>query len=626
MSGSVRIGNACGFWGDRLDAAAEMLTLEPELDFLTLDFLAEVSMSILALQRSRDPEAGWPRDVIHMVRSIAPYWQNSGRCRIITNAGGLNPLGCARACLEALHQAGCTGRTVAAVSGDDVLALLQSPQAEGEDLRNLDTGRPIAEVRQRLMTANAYLGAQPIVEALARGADLVITGRVADPSLTVASCVHRFAWPEDDWDRLAGATVAGHLIECGTQVTGGIATDWLHVPEVDRCGFPIAEVAEDGSCLITKPRGTGGWVCGDSVKEQLLYEIADPDNYLSPDVTVSFLWLAVEDQGDDRVRVSGARGRPASPTYKVGATWQDGFRAQGQLTVYGADAVAKAHRAGEAVLQRLKRDGLCLRESLVECLGAGACRPQGADPAVTATLRETVLRIAVADDSREAVERFACEIMPLVTAGPQGTTGYAEGRPRVHPLFRFWPCLIGRDRIKPQVEILATGESATTRDGRMSATGSASASATRISATGSASASAGSTESTGKASGTQSRPTGGLDSSALGVPSATRGDVARRLGDIALARSGDKGIHANVGLLARRPEDFAQLCREVTTQRVAAYFGLANAGRVTRYVLPNLAAINLVLHGILANPLRTDAQGKALGQVLLDMPLRPDPE
>jgi hypothetical protein len=608
MSGSVRIGNACGFWGDRLDAAAEMLTLEPELDFLTLDFLAEVSMSILALQRSRDPEAGWPREVVHVIRSIAPYWQNGGRCRIITNAGGLNPLGCARACLEALRQAGCTGRTVAAVSGDDVLALLQSPQGDGEELRNLDTGRPIAEVRQRLMTANAYLGARPIVEALARGADLVITGRVADPSLTVAACVYRFAWPEDDWDRLAGATVAGHLIECGTQVTGGIATDWLHVPEVDRCGFPIAEVAEDGSCLVTKPRGTGGRVCGDSVKEQLLYEIADPDNYLSPDVTVSFLSLAVEDQGGDRVRVSGARGRPASPTYKVGATWQDGFRAQGQLTVYGADAVAKARRAGEAVLRRLKRDGVCLRESLVECLGAGACRPQGDDPAVIAALRETVLRMAVADDSREAVERFACEIMPLVTAGPQGTTGYAEGRPRVHPLFRFWPCLIGRDRIKPQVEILAAGESATARDGRTSAVGSASTPA-------------GSAGSTGKASGTRSRPAGGPDSSALAVPSATRRDIARRLGDIALARSGDKGIHANVGVLARRPEDFAQLCREVTAQRVAAYFGLADAGRVTRYVLPNLAAINLVLHEILANPLRIDAQGKALGQVLLDMPL-----
>jgi hypothetical protein len=603
MSGSVRIGNACGFWGDRLDAAAEMLTLEPELDFLTLDFLAEVSMSILALQRSRDPEAGWPRDVVKIVRSIIPYWQSGGRCRIITNAGGLNPLGCARACLEALREAGCTGRTVAAVSGDDVLDLVRSPETDGPWLQNLDTGRPIADVRRRLLTANAYLGAQPIVEALARGADLVIAGRVADPSLTVAACAHRFAWPEDDWDRLAGATVAGHLIECGTQVTGGIATDWLEMPGVDRCGFPIAEVAEDGSCLITKPRGTGGRVCGLSVKEQLLYEIADPDAYLSPDVTVSFLSLAVEDQGGDRVRVSGARGRPAPPAYKVGATWQDGFRAQGQLTVYGADAVAKARRAGEAVLQRLKCGGVSLRESLIECLGAGACRPQGVDPAMTGELRETVLRIAVADDSREAVESFACEIMPLVTAGPQGTTGYAEGRPRVHPLFRFWPCLIGRDRVRPQIEILTAGESAT--------------------------------------SGVTHDPVG---NALRGVPDAWKNGSRRRpgiategisyrrgsdaeaisqliLGDIAYARSGDKGIHANIGVLARRPEDFPRLCREVTSQRVAAYLGLADAGRVIRYVLPNLSALNLVLQGILANPLRIDAQGKALGQVLLEMPL-----
>jgi hypothetical protein len=617
MSATVRIGNACGFWGDRLDAAAEMLALEPELDFLTLDFLAEVSMSILALQRSRDPEAGWPRDIVNVVRSIAPYWQSGGRCRVITNAGGLNPLGCARACLDALHQAGCTGRRVAAVSGDDVLDLIRSPEADGDGLRNLDTGRPIADVRRRLLTANAYLGSQPIAEALARGADLVIAGRVADPSLTVAACAHRFAWPADDWDRLAGATVAGHLIECGTQVSGGIATDWLEIPDVERCGFPIAEVAEDGSCLITKPRGTGGRVCDVTVKEQLLYEIADPEAYLSPDVTVSFLSLAVEDLGDDRVRVRGARGRPAPSTYKVGATWQDGFRARGQLTVYGAGAVAKARRAGRAVLDRLQRGGVCLRESLIECLGAGACRPQGADPVLAGELRETILRIAVADDSREAVERFACEIMPLVTAGPPGTTGYAEGRPRVHPLFRFWPCLIGRDRVKPQAEVLRSGdETSIGADVGRIANPSCNTADLRD----------------GLPIRPAERPAPFL-SPPLGLPNGAShatgraaggtpvsGGVTGRLGDIAYARSGDKGIHANIGVLARRPEDFARLCREVTADRVAAYFGLADAGRVTRYVLPNLGAINLVLHGILANPLRTDVQGKALGQVLLEMP------
>jgi len=603
VPGPVRVGNAHGFWGDRLEAAAEMLALEPDLDFLTLDFLAEVSMSILALQRLRDPEAGWPRDVVAIVRSIAPYWRRGGRCRIITNAGGLNPLGCARACLEALRREGCTDRTVAVVSGDDVLDRVRSEDAGDELLRNLDTGQPIAPVRDRLATANAYLGARPLADALAGGADLVIAGRVADPSLTVAACAHWFGWAWDDWDRLAGATVAGHLIECGTQVTGGISTDWLAIPGPARIGFPIVEVAEDGSCAVTKPPGTGGRVSAQTVKEQLVYEIGDPGAYLSPDATVSFLALDVEDEGNDRVRVGGARGRPAPSAYKVSATWQDGFWAEGQLTVFGDDAISKARRAGQAVLERLRSQGAPPRESLVECLGAGACHPQNADPPLARSLKEAVLRIAVADDSRAIVERFARELMSLVTAGPPGTTGYAQGRPRVHPLFRFWPCLIERDRVVPEMVVLENAGPSSAEN-------------------------------------TDRSPEGGLpdlvtqnaerkhdvaaerreDETPAVVDGRGQRGARRRLADIAHARSGDKGIHANIGLIARRPEDYPRLCREATAARVAAHLGIA-ADQVTRYELPNLGALNLVVREILANPLRVDAQGKALGQVLLDMPL-----
>ena len=593
VAGVIRVANACGFWGDRLDAAAEVLSLEPDLDFLTLDFLAEVSMSVLALQRSRDPQAGWPRDFAEIVRSIAPYWRDNGRCRVITNAGGLNPLGCARACLEVLRDAGCAGRTIAVVSGDDVLDQLRSQDGDAELLRNLDTGEPIANVRGRLVTANAYLGARPIAEALARGADLIITGRVADPSLTVAACAHAFGWAWDDWDRLAGATVAGHLIECGTQLTVGISTEWLDTPDVGRIGFPIAEVADDGSCVVTKPHGTGGRVCLQTVTEQLLYEIADPDAYLSPDATVSLLALRVEDEGSDRVRIRGARGRPSPATYKVSATYQDGFRAQGELTVFGANAVPKARRAAQAIFDRLRRSGVSLRESVIECVGAGACLPQGADPAMARHLKETLLRIAVADDSREAVERFAREVMPLVTAGPQGTTGYAEGRPRVHPMFRFWPCLIQRDRVTPQIEILQTAGRTLLR-------------------------SCFGTLGEPRASARGPRNPG---ANAPGSPVLKQ--LPKRLSDIAYARSGDKGIHANIGVLARRPEDFPRLCRELTPQRLASYFGIGDPGRVLRYELPNLAALNFVIRGILANPLRVDAQGKALGQILLEMPLEP---
>ncbi len=582
----VRIGNAHGFWGDRLDAAAEMLEREPDLDFLTLDFLAEVSMSILAMQRLRDPEAGWPRDVIDVVRSLAPYWKNGGQCRLITNAGGLNPVACARACQQALAETGCTDRTIVAVTGDDVLDLVQTDAVDAPWLRNLDTGVPITPVRDRLVTANAYIGAEPLAQALARGADIVIAGRIADPSLTVAACAHAFGWAWNDWDRLASATVAGHLIECGTQVTGGILTDWLLIPNVTEIGFPIVEVVDDGSFVVTKSRGTGGLVCEETVKEQLVYEIGDPSNYLSPDVSVSFLSLILESIGPSRVRVSGAQGRPAPETYKVSATYRDGFRAHGQLTIFGHDAVAKADRAGHAVLDRLKQHGITFRESLVECLGTGACQPW----ATSQTLgSETVLRVSVADDSRESVTRFTRELMPLITAGPPGTTGYAEGRPPVHPLFRFWPCLMARNRVTPRLEVINL---ASARQQVTAAAGMAPA----------------------QASGDD--VPAGLPQVKLDAP-----PVHRYLHDIAYARSGDKGRHANIGVVARRPELYAQLCRELTAARVAAYFDLFGDCQVQRFELPNIAALNFVLYGILSSPLRVDVQGKTLGQALLQMPL-----
>jgi hypothetical protein len=336
---TVRIGNAQAFWGDCENAAAEMLAREPELDYLTLDYLAEVSLSILAMQRERDPQAGFARDFIAVVRSLVPYWNSGGRCRVIANAGGLNPRGCAEACQHVLAEAGCRAMRIGVVSGDDVLEMLRDGSEADSDYCNLDTGDPISRVRDRLVTANAYLGAAGIVEALDDGADIVITGRVADPSLTVAACIHHFSWKDDQFNCLAGATVAGHLIECGTQVTGGISTDWLDVPDPTHMGFPVVEIAEDGSCIVTKPQGTGGCVTAMTAKEQLVYEIGDPDNYLSPDVTVSFLPIQVDDLGNDRVRVSGASGRSRPEMYKVSATFRDGFRSAGTITIIGRSSV-----------------------------------------------------------------------------------------------------------------------------------------------------------------------------------------------------------------------------------------------------------------------------------------------
>jgi len=341
------------------------------------------------------------------------------------------------------------------VTGDHVLPLLlEDPGTEA--YANLETKEPIGRISQSLVTANAYLGADALVEALCNGADLVITGRVADPSLTVAPCVAEFGWDFNDHDRIAGATVAGHLIECGTQVTGGISTDWLEIPDPASIGFPVVEVNADGSCVVTKPRKSGGVVNERTVKEQLLYEIGDPDNYLSPDVTASFLSLQVREERMNRVRVSGAQGRPATSSYKVSASYRDGFWAQGMLTIFGRGAVAKARRCGEIILQRVRAAGYELQRSSVECVGAGACLPGLLDKSVEGALLETVLRVTVADPRREAVERFTREMSPLITGGPQGVTGYAAGRPRVHPGFGYWPCLIHKAVVKPQVTMLTT--------------------------------------------------------------------------------------------------------------------------------------------------------------------------
>lgn len=594
---ALRIGNAQGFWGDRSEAAHEMLAREPRLDFLTLDYLAEVSMSILAQKQVRDRDAGYAADFLDVVRTLLPYWKNGGRCRIITNAGGLNPHGCAKAVADLLAGGDCRSMRIAAVTGDDVLSEVHRAATDSQRsdlLRNLDTNAPISTIVGRLVTANAYLGAAPIVDALKNDAEIVITGRVADPSLTVAACAYHFDWPPHDWDRLAGATVAGHLIECGTQVTGGIFTDWLQVPDPAHMGFPIAEVLEDGSCILTKPQGTGGLVNEWTVKEQLLYEIGKPDRYLSPDVEVSFLTLNLADLGADRVRITGARGRPPPQTYKVSATCRDGFRAAGYLTIFGRDAVTKARRCGETILQRVADAGWQLRDSVIECLGTGACFPGVAPNSQGTEFLETVLRVAVEDDSRDAVERFAKEIAPLITSGPQGTTGYAEGRPRARPVFRYWPCLIERNAVQFQAEYIdspgpaASGSSVTAMRAK-----ERSAHVTAVS------------------------------TSPGGAPSdhSRQSAEVRTLYDLAIARSGDKGTSANIGVISRVPDTYHMLVNWLTADRVREYFLPMGVIKVNRYLLPNLHAMNFVLTKVLSSNLRTDAQGKTLGQSLLELPL-----
>ncbi len=421
----------------------------------------------MAIVRAKDPNAGYARDFVDVVRSLVPFYQAGGRTRLISNAGGLDPARCAAAVADVLRAANLTSLRIAVVSGDDVLPLLQRADADGSladlpsqvakpgEFSNLETGEPLAAIASRLVTANAYLGADAIAAALLAGADIVITGRVADPSLTVGPCLAHFGWKSTEYDPLAGATVAGHLIECGTQVCGGFSTDWLELPDVDDIGFPIVEVQSDGSCVVTKSVHSGGAVTLDTVREQLLYEIGNPGHYYSPDVTASFLGLRLADAGRDRVHVSGASGRAAAEDYKVSATYRDGYKAHGQLTIFGHNAAAKAQRAGESLLRRARTHGCQFRETLVECIGTGASVKGIAGQVPPEDLTEVGLRVSVAADEHATVERFTKEIASLVTCGPQGTTGYATGRPHVLPIFGYWPCLIARARVPAHWRMLS---------------------------------------------------------------------------------------------------------------------------------------------------------------------------
>lgn len=444
---TLHIGNACGFWGDDITAPARLLQQEPHLDFLTLDYLAEVSLSIMAIQKEKDPQTGYAQDFIEVVRSLVPYWKKGGRCKIVTNAGGLNPLACAEQCVKILKSEGLSLK-VAAITGDSVLAELKKTPAEPL-FNNLDTKKPLTTIADKLVTANAYIGAKTAAVAIDGGADIIIGGRIADPSLTVAPCLAHFKWSEEDYSKLAGATIAGHLIECGTQATGGISTNWLSVPSPSTMGFPIAEIDSEGNCILTKPKNSGGVVNEQTVKEQLLYEIDNPARYLSPDVTVSFLNLNVEDLGQNRVAIKGALGSKPTNTYKVNATYRDGFKCEAFLTLFGKNAIRKAKLAGEVVLDKLRQDGFDIERHLIECLGGGDLVPgMASSPQVL----ECVLRIAVADSRMEALALFSKEIAPLVTSGPQGTTGYSSGRPKIRPIFGFWPCLIPKSQLSLQIQ------------------------------------------------------------------------------------------------------------------------------------------------------------------------------
>jgi Acyclic terpene utilisation family protein AtuA len=453
---SIRVGNGAGFWGDNLDAPF-LLARDGQIDVLTLEYLAELTMAILSHLRSKDTQAGFVTDFPDLVERLGPVLVANPTLKIVTNAGGLNPPTCARMCGRILGSAGLGEQPIGVVTGDDVLGLISEWNTQGIDLSHLETGEPIASVASRVVAANVYLGARPISEALQSGARIVVTGRVADASLTLGPAAAHFGWRWDEWNKLAGASVAGHLIECGAQATGALWHDWNAVPDLAGIGYPIAELAADGSTTITKPAGTGGLVSVGTVTEQLLYEIDDPARYRTPDVDVNFTTVSLTEQGRDRVACRGATGSAPSDRLKLVAVYRDGWTASGMLAVVGRDAEAKARAAGAIVLDRVRRAGVPLAESLVECLGTGDVAPGVVRPATPPF--EVVLRVTVRDPDRAAVERFCRELAPLITSGPPGLAGYAAGRPSPRPAFGYWPALVPRtlaeDRTRVDVRTAA---------------------------------------------------------------------------------------------------------------------------------------------------------------------------
>lgn len=454
MSRVIRVGNGAGFWGDNLDAP-RLLCESEQLDFLTLEYLAELTLSILAHLKSRDTQAGFVTDFPTVLRSLVPCLTQQSKLRIVTNAGGMNPLGCARQIAEILCQSGLNDVPIAAVSGDDIHHQLQDLMVAGETFSHFDSGKQPGETIRLMESANVYLGAQGIVDALQGGARIVITGRVADASLTLGPVISEFGWKWTDYDKLASASVAGHLIECGAQATGGMYSAIADNAKIVNLGYPVAEINEVGDVVVTKSKNTDGEVTPATLSEQLIYEIGDPQHYLTPDVDVDFSQVELRQVAPDRVEVRGARGNPPPSTYKVSMSYRDGYMAHGTLVVYGPHAAKRARECGEAILARMRRAGFSLSRSNIEILGAGGVLPGirmdiGDDPANS---REVVLRVAVQDPRKEAVDRFVREFSPLVGSGPPGVTGYTGPRIKPWPVLAYWPTTIQRDRIQPQVQV-----------------------------------------------------------------------------------------------------------------------------------------------------------------------------
>lgn len=593
MNKTIRIGGASGFWGDS-SVGATQLVRSGQIDYLVFDYLAELTMSILAAARIKKSELGYATDFVTVAMKSVLKEVVARNIRVVSNAGGVNPQGCADA-LAALAKELGVDVQIAVVTGDDVMPLLP-------ELRNIQP--PVAELQSgaslpsKIVTANAYLGAVPIKAALDAGAQIVITGRCVDSAVTLGVLMHEFAWTPHQYDALAGASLAGHIIECGCQGTGGLHTDWHSVPEWAHIGYPIVECSADGSFSVTKPKGTGGLIAPQCVAEQLLYEVHDPANYLLPDVVCDFTQVRIVQTGPEHVRVMGARGRAPTSTYKVSATYLDGFKTSAQLTIIGFEAVAKARRTGEAILARvgelLEAQGLPpFSATHLEVLGAESCYGPLANPAVAQT-REAILHLTARHIDKAALQLLASEVASAGTSWAPGTTGFG-GRPSVSPLIRQYAFLLDKSKLKAVVVVNGTAisipDAPLARD---------------------------------IPSREADKPAAQAEVEAAALAACETVEVP--LIDVAWARSGDKGDISNIGVIARKPDWLPVLRQQLSEARVAEHLSHLIEGKVARYELPGIAAFNFVCEQALAGggmaSLRNDSLGKGMAQILLALPVK----
>ncbi len=586
MAKTVRIGCHSGFWGDTETAAAQLVR-HGDVDYLVSDYLAEVTMSIMAAQKLRNPQAGYATDFVSVVMAPLAREIAEKKIKVVTNAGGVNPLACREAVLKACEAAGVSLK-VAVVLGDDIAPRVE--EFRGAGIREMDSG---AELPPKIVSMNAYLGGFPIARALAEGADVVITGRCVDSAVTLGALIHAFSWTPEDLDRLAAGTLCGHIIECGAQCNGGNFTDWRLVPDYDNMGFPISEVSPDGSFVLSKPDGTGGLITPATVAEQMLYEIGDPRAYIVPDVVCDFTRVTYEQVGRDRVRVSGAKGRPPTDTYKVSTTWADGYKFSSIFMLGGREAVAKGRHSAESILRKTRRmfaerGWADYREVSIEVIGS----EETYGPHSRARdAREVVVKIAAKHDQKEALALLGREIAPMSTGGVVGMSGsFGAGRVSPSPVVRMFSCLVPKPMVPVSVDV--GGHVIALQEGARS---------------------------------------GGFDTASLPaeaspLPRMERGEtVTVPLIALAYGRSGDKGDNANVGIFARKPEFEAILDAEVTADAVARYFAHRIKGPVTRWRLPGIHGFNFLLRQALGGggmaSLKADPLAKAFAQMLLDMPV-----